>query len=345
VLCAAVMLVIPSLAGAQVGEMVSVSIDAPGHVVDIPFELDKPSAVSVQAFFPPADVGQIKFTVTDDADQPVDITPPKILKPGAYSVAVSASGVSSESFSVKIGVFEPADAYEPNDTQQTATPITLPLRTVIVSDRGSDNLDWFKFSIDQAYLLSVHLRTRRGSSVRFKVVDAEGKSFYETSSSWDSAGARYASLAPGQYYLVVGPASSSDTTEMELALYDPVGVAGDSGGFIALGMKEGSAGLNQLMLIAKTSGKGLVETLSPEVMKAELVEAVKDKPVETKEEESSGRLFFWLVTLLLLAASGAAGFWMKSRFKKRPKTGGAEPEPASDDSDSNDSEQDTPESD
>jgi len=81
------------------------------------------------------------------------------------------------------------------------------------------------------------------------------------------------------------------------------------------------------------------------VMKAELVEAVKDKPVETKEEESSGRLFFWLVTLLLLAASGAAGFWMKSRFKKRPKTGGAEPEPASDDSDSNDSEQDTPESD
>jgi hypothetical protein len=295
--------------------MIPVTIDVPGHVEDIPFDLDKPAAVNVQTFFAPAELGAIKLVVTDADDKVVNIAPPKVLKPGSYSVAVSAAGSSPESFSVKIGVSEPVDAYEPNDTLETATPITLPLRTVIVADRGLDNLDWFKFSVDQEYLLSVHLRARRGSSVSFKILDADGENLYKTASSWDSAGARYASLAAGEYYLVIGPASSSDTTEMELALYDPVGVSGDSGGFIAVGMKEGSAGLNQLTLIAKASGKGLVETVSPDIMKAELLEAVKDKPVETGKPGGSGGWITWIIILLMLAITGGAGFWMRGRFK------------------------------
>jgi len=295
-----------SAAGAQSDEMIPLTIDTDGHMVDIPFDLDKPAAVSIQAFFPPAELGAIKFAVTDAAGEVVNIAPPRILAPGSYSVAISASGVSSEPFSVKIGVSEPLDPYEPNDTRETASRIELPLRTVIKVDPGK-NLDWFKFTIDQAYVLSVHLRARGGASITFKVVDAEGKILYQTASQWDSAGARYASLTTGEYYLAIGPATSSVQVEMELSLYDPDGIGGEKGGFIAVGMKEGSPGLKQLMLIANTTGKSLVETVSPEIMKVELLEAVKEKPVETVTK-GSGAWITWLVILLILVVSGGAGF-------------------------------------
>ncbi|MDP6544634.1 MAG: hypothetical protein QGH60_11630 [Phycisphaerae bacterium] len=319
--CIAAVLAFSAAAGAQSDEMIPLTIDTDGHVEDIPFDLDKPAAVSIQAFFPPAELGTIKFVVTDAAGEAVDIAPPKILAPGSYSVAVSASGASPDSFSVKIRTFEPVDPYEPNDTRETASRIELPLRTVIRVDSGKDNLDWFKFSVDQAYVLSVHLRSR-GGAIKFKVLDAEGKSVYETTSSWDSAGARYAPLTAGEYYLAIGPGGSSTPVEMELSLYDPAGV-GDKGGFIAVGMKEGSPALKQLMLIANTTGKGLVETVSPEIMKAELLEAVKEKPVEIATKGGRGWVT-WLVILLIPAVGGGVGFWMRRRFKERNDTPPAE---------------------
>jgi len=161
--------------------------------------------------------------------------------------------------------------------------------------------------------------------VSFKVLDAEGKILYKTASSWGSAGARYASLTPGEYHLVIGPASGNDTAEMELALYDPQAVLSDTGGFIAVGMTEGSDALNQLTLIAKTSGKGLVETISPEIMKAELLEAVKDKPIEVEPGGGSYEWLLWLGVVLILAGSGTAGFWMRAKFKARDKAAEAEP--------------------
>lgn len=312
--CVAAVLTVSAAAGAQSDEMIPLTIDTAGHVEDVPFDLDKPAAVSMQAFFPPAELGAIKFAVTDAAGEAVNIAPPKILAPGSYSVAVSASGVSPESFNIKIRTSEPVDPYEPNDTRQTASRIVLPLRTVIRVDRGEENLDWFKFTVDRAYVLSVHLRTRGGTAVKFKVVDAEGKTLYQTASTWDSLGARYASLTAGEYYLAIGPAGSSVHAEMELALYDPTSV-GDNGGFIAVGMAEGSPALKQLMLIANTTGKGLIETVSPEIMKAELLEAVKEKPVEIAESAGPGGWIIWLVILLILAGSGGAGFWMRARFK------------------------------
>jgi hypothetical protein len=314
-LCAAAILAIASAVGAQSGQMIPVTIDSVGHVEDIPFDLDKPASVSVQAFFPPAELGAIKFAVTDANGQAVNITPPKVLPPGAYSVAVSASGVSSESFNVKIGVSEPLDAYEPNDTRETASLIELPLRTVIKVDPGSDNLDWFTFTVDQACILSVHIRVKNWSRVDFKVLDAEGKIAYKTVSTWDSHGARYASLTAGEYYLAVGPAAGSVYAEMELALYDPAAAVGANGGFIAVGMTEGSTDLNQLTLIAKTGGKALIETISPEIMKAELLDAVKEESVETAKSEGSGGPIIWIVILLMLIAGGGAGYWGFARSK------------------------------
>jgi len=317
VLCVAGLLVMAAAAGAQSGEMISVTLDAPGHVA---FELEKPSVVRFRAFFPATELGVVSFSVTDADGNPVKFAAPKVLKPGSYSVAVSAGGASDDSFSVKIDVSEPNDVHEPNDTIETATRITLPLRTVIGIDRGADNLDWFKFSVDEPYLLSVHLRSRGGTSVSFKVLDAEGKILYKTASTWDSAGARYVSLTPGEYHLVVGAGGYPDTAEMELALYDPDAAVSDTGGFIAVGMTEGSDALNQLTLIAKTSGKGLVETLSPEIMKAELLEAVKDRPAEVEPGEGgSYEWLLWLGVVLILGGSGTAGFWLRAKFKARDK--------------------------
>ncbi len=314
-LCVGLLGAIASGASAQIGEMIPVTINAPGHVEEIPFDLDKPSAVSIQAFFPAAELGVVSFTVTDADGAAVSIAPPKVLKAGSYSVAISAVGVSTESFSVKIAVSEPLDVYEPNDTRQTASSIELPLRTVITADTGAANLDWFKFKVDQDYLLSVHLRARNHSAISFKILDSEEKVLYQTASIWDSKGARYASLAAGEYYLVVGPAGAAGPVEMELGLYDPEGSGGENGGFIAVGMEEGSAGLNQLTLIAKSGGKGLVETVSPEIMKAELLEAVKDKPVEVEPEGGSYEWLLWLGVVLILGGSGTAGFWMRAKFK------------------------------
>ena len=329
VLCIAAVLSVTAIAGAQVNEMIPLTIDTEGQVEDIPFDLDKPALMGIRAFFPPAELGAIKFIVTDDAGQAVNFAPPKVLAPGSYSVAVSASGASPESFSIKIGAYEPVDPYEPNDTRETASPITMPLRTVIRVDRGADNLDWFKFTIDQAYVLSIDLRPRRSASVDFRVVDAEGKDVYKAASTSTSRGARYASLAAGEYYLVFSGGSAD--VEVELALYDPAGV-GDKGGFIAVGMKAGSPALEQLMLIAKTTGKGLVETVSPEIMKAELLEAVKEKPVETAKPDGGG-WGTWLIIVLILAATGGAGFWMRMRFKDRNGEGSqaAGTSPVSDD--------------
>ena len=328
--CAAAVLAVAVAAGAQIDEMIPLTIDTAGHVEEIPFDLVKPAVVSIQAFFPPAELGEIKFSVTGASGKTVNVAPPKILAPGSYSVAVSASGASEERFNIKIGTFEPVDPYEPNDTRETAAPITLPLRTVIQVDRGADNVDWFKFSIDQAYVLSIHLRPRGSATVNFRVVDAEGKDVYKDASAWNSLGARYVSLAAGEYCLVIGPAGSSTQTEVELAVVDPAG-AGDKGGFIAVGMDKGSTGLEQLALIAKTTGKGLIETVSPEIMKAELLEAVKEKPAEAAKRADGGSRGIWLVILLILAVSGGAGFWMRARFKDRGGGQIAETSTASDD--------------
>jgi hypothetical protein len=314
VVCIAVVLVFGTIAGAQSGEMIPLTIDTAGHVEDIPFDLDKPAAVSIQAFFPPAELGKIKFAVTNEAGQAVNIAPPKILAPGSYSVAVSAAGASPESFSVKIGVWEPVDPYEPNDTRETASLIELPLRTVIRTDSGANNLDWFKFSIDQTYVLSIHLIPRSGRTVNFRVVDAEGKDVYKAASKWTSRGARYVSLVAGEYYLAFGASGGSVPAEVELALFDPVGSGGKAGGFITVGMKEGSPALNQLKLIARTTGKGLVEAVDPEAMKAELLEAIKEASVETAKARGISAWIVWVV-ILLLAVCGGAGFWMRGRFR------------------------------
>ena len=313
VLCAALLAIIaPALA--QSGQMIPVTIENVGDIEEIPFELEKLGGVSVQEFFPPEALGAVSFAVTGADGKPVNITYPKTLRPGSYSVAVSAVGSSPESFSVKIDISEPSDSYEPNDTRQTASEIKLPLRTVIQANRGADNLDWFKFSIERAYVLSVHFRNRTGGRIYFRVVDSEGKDVYKSGSS--SQGARYASLAAGQYYLAVG-SSGSSTTEMELALYDPVGMAGERGGFIAVGMKDGSEALEQLKIIASTTGKPLVKTLSAEKIKKELQDAVKQATIESPEKEKSSRWLVWLIVILVLALSGAGGFWMRAKLRNR----------------------------
>ena len=58
-LCVGLLGAIASGASAQIGEMIPVTINAPGHVEEIPFDLDKPSAVSIQAFFPAAELGVV----------------------------------------------------------------------------------------------------------------------------------------------------------------------------------------------------------------------------------------------------------------------------------------------
>jgi len=91
VLCVAVIFALRGSAAAQSDEMIPVTIDTAEHVEEIPFDLDKPASVSVQAFFAPVELGAIKFAVTDSDGQTVNIAPPKVLPPGSYSVAVSAS--------------------------------------------------------------------------------------------------------------------------------------------------------------------------------------------------------------------------------------------------------------
>ncbi|MCP4376346.1 MAG: hypothetical protein GY794_09250 [bacterium] len=321
VLCVAVVLVFGTVSRAQNNEMIPLTIDTAGHVEDIPFDLDKPSAVSIQAFFPPAELGKIKFAVTNESGQAVNIASPKILAPGSYSVAVSASGASPESFSVKIGVAEPLDSYEPNDTRETASPIELPLRTVIRTDSGRDNLDWFKFRIGQAYVLSIHIIPRSGGTVNFRVIDADGKDVYKAASTRTSRGARYVSLVAGEYYLTFGAAGGSVNTELELGLFDPTSGGGAEGGFIAVGMKEGSDALGQLKLIAKTTGKGLVESVDPEVMKAELMEAVREHSGETAGTWGLGWIIWVTVPLLVF---GVAGFWLRCRFRQHDNAQTAE---------------------
>jgi len=305
------LLAVCAAAGGQVNEMIPLTLEEDGQVEEIAFELETPAIVEVRAYLPPPELGAVKFVITDAEGKQVNIKAPRVAPAGEYNLAVSATGKSDDSFNVKIAASEPLDSYEPNDTRQTAAAIELPLRTNIEL-HSRPNSDWFRFKIDQPYILSVHVKPRGSAKAHFAVTDAEGKVLYKTSSTWDYAGARYVSVTPGEYYLeVFQPYSAAIRAELELSLYAPSSGAGDKGGFIAVGMKSDSPDLKQLSVIAGTAGVGLIEAISPEIMKAELVDAVKEAAAEEEKAASTdgGTSAVWIVVLLILAAGGGASFW------------------------------------
>jgi len=316
--CLLALLAAWAAASGQIDEMIPMTLELDGQVENIPFELEAPAIVEIWAFFPPAEVGAVKFVVTDAEGREVNVAPPRVAAAGKYNLAVSSAGKSTDSFNVKIGTSEPLDRHEPNDTRQTAATVELPLRTNIEL-HGRTNPDWFRFKVGQPYVLSVHVQPGGGAKAHFAVTDAEGKELYKTSNTWDYSGARYVRVTPGEYCLKIWqPYSGPAYAELELALYAPSGGAGNRGGFIAVGMKSDSPDLNQLSIIAGTSGVGLIETISPEIMKAELVDAVaiKEKSAERAAEEGGSAWVVWIIVLAVLAAGGAAAFWC---FRKSPE--------------------------
>jgi len=323
--CVLTLLAVCTAASGQVNEMIPLTLELDGQVENVQFELEAPAIVEVRAYLPPPEVGTPKFVITDAGGKEVSIDPPRVTPAGKYNLAISAAGKSTDSFNIKIAASEPLDRYEPNDTRQTAAKLTLPLRTNIEL-HNRPNSDWFRFTIDRPYVLSVHVRPRGSAKAHFAVTDAEGKELYKTSNTWDYSGARYVSVTGGEYYLEVWkPYSGAVQAELELSLYAPSGGTGGKkdkkGGFIAVGMKKDSPDLNQLSVIAETAGVELVEAISPEIMKAELVDAVAAEETSPEEAVSrdGGAWVTWLAVLGILATAGGAAFWW---FRVKPREHG-----------------------
>lgn len=314
-----IILIVAALAGQAPGrtnEMLAVTLSGPGQSRTIQFELAQPAHVSFQAFFPPTELGSLNFAVTDHAGQSVDAKWPRVLAKGKYTLTVSATGASPESFPLKISAAVPLDPYEPNDTRETASRVRVPLRAAIEL-HGRRYPDWFRFQIDSPHVLSVHLRPRKKTTVHFAVTDSEGKVLYATSHWADYLGARYVMAEPGEYFLEVWSVQSGAwTVDVELALYEWAPDATARGGFIALGMKPDSADFTQISLIAGATGITVVETLEPEVMRRELSVAIKAKPAGTADGSGLGWLWIVLLIAVLVAVGGAV--LVRRRMRDRP---------------------------
>ncbi|MBI1235347.1 MAG: hypothetical protein GC188_01525 [Alphaproteobacteria bacterium] len=289
----------------EAGEVAILRLNDAGET-RVRIDLDHPSEVQLPVFAGPEAVTTVFITPGAEADR----APSQrlVLPSGRHDLVVSGGpvGESETVIQVRPQFLPPNDAFEPNDTPDTAWQADLPFHRVVRLSHG--DWDWFRVDPGGSGILGVQLLGNRGTydGPRIRVVDAAGRELYISppgTGGWN--GMRYVRVDRGPVF--VGVTDSSPWAEqqpdgfktLEIRRIEPVTEI--SGRLITLSVETDNPSFYQLDLVGEALGMDVRAADEADRVAAELGQVVRG---EGFGSSGQGRII-WLILGLALASAAA----------------------------------------
>ncbi|MEE2525718.1 hypothetical protein V0U79_05015 [Hyphobacterium sp. HN65] len=307
---AAMLLLSASTAAQQrlvAGEVTTLRLDDAGEAL-VRIDLDHAAAVELPVFAGPETV-QAVF-ITPNGDTGIAPAQTLVLPAGRHQLAVSGgpAGEGETVIQVRPHFLPPNDAFEPNDTPETAREVELPFHQVVRLSHG--DWDWFQVDPGRRGILGVHLLANRGGHYgpQIRVVDADGVELYLSPTDqggWN--GMRYVRVDSGPVF--VGVTDSSPWADqqpdgfkaLEIVRIEPM--TSSSGRLITLSLETDDPSFFQLGLVGDALGMDVRAADEADRVATELAQVVRGEGFR-----SDGRNWIiWLIPALALASAIAGG--------------------------------------
>lgn len=295
------------------GEVATLRLDDTGEA-RVRVDLDHASEVQLSVFAGPVAVATVFIAPARNADMaPVQRL---VLPSGRHELLVSGGPVGEGESVIQIRpqFLPPNDAFEPNDTPDTAWQANLPFHHVVRLAHG--DWDWFRVDPGGRGILGVQLLGNRGTydGPRVRVVDANGVELYVSSpgpGGW--SGMRYVRVDSGPVF--VGVTDSSPWAEqqpdgfktLEILRIEPV--AEISGRLITLSVETDDPSFFQLDLVGEALGMDVRAADEADRVAAELGQVVRGEGFGPGGQSR----IIWLILGLALASAAAAALFILRR--------------------------------
>lgn len=292
---------------------------------EIEIHLQRPAQLGFDLFSGPDTLASVGLQqLGEDGVEASEPSSLLVLGAGRHRLGLVGSGPQGQvggTIQGRVRAVPPSDAFEPNETPQTARAVDLPFHRIVRLAHG--DWDWFRIDPPRSGVLGIQLHGWRGaySGPAIRVVDANGAQLYQSPGDpggWN--GMRYVEV--GNRPVMVGVTDTSPWQDrqadgykaLEIVLVEPIGRA--RGQLVTLGLGDGDTAWQQLNEIGTALGIELREANEAEAVSSELSRVVEGTP--------QWRMPLWQIVLLLALAGGLAGggcwAWWRARRNAKPES-------------------------
>lgn len=298
------------------GEVATVRLDEAGEA-RVRVRLEHDSVVMLPVFAGPETVTDISIALESVSEStPVHSL---TLPAGRHNLVLSGGpmGQGETVIQVRTSFIAPNDAFEPNDTPETARRVDLPFNQVV--RLASGDWDWFEIDPGGSTVLGIQLLGSTGSYTgpQIRVVDPAGVALYAspaTIGGWN--GMRYVEVERGPVFVGVTDSSPwaghqpQGFKTLEIMRIDPIGDF--SGRLITLSLETDDPSLFQLDLVGRALGVEVRAADEAGRVAAELAEVVRGEGFDPRGPG-------WVIWMILVLALGiaAAGVIVIIRLRAR----------------------------
>jgi hypothetical protein len=300
----------------------------PGEPRRVRFELDAAAALHFDVFAGTDSIGAVLLQAETGNAAEADKRPAApflVLGPGRHTVDLVANGPDAEAagrIQGRLTAQAPNDAFEPNDTVETAARISLPFHRVVRLSDG--DWDWFRIDPPRAGVLGVQMRAWRSAyqGPVIRILDADGEELYaspEGDGAWN--GMRYVRVGRDPVFVGVSDTRAwrDNQTDgykaLEIVMIQPLDRM--RGQLVSLGLDAGDPGWLQLQEIGAGLGTELRAANEAEAVATELSRAVAGS-------SQGGGLWLYGLAVLVLLIAAAGGVWLwrrRGQAQTQPKDG------------------------
>ena len=197
------------------GDTIEIALPQEGMVCAVPLRVSDPCYFSVLTLFPPSSIAELAVQIVGPDGTVIRPEGPPLHGPGIYHLLVRAQkGQATMPFAVRVDAVEPIDTFEPNDSPERASHVSLPFRGWVCLHQHP-NVDHFRFAAAAKGLYSVRVdHPRQNPGARFTLYpdgQPEGAATIPVMLHQGGAyTALYAQLEPGDYRLSVTGNADAD---------------------------------------------------------------------------------------------------------------------------------------
>lgn len=297
-------------------EIATIRLDEAGETV-LRFEVDRPALAAFDLFAAPDAIGAVTSEIRPDAPEGEAIdTRLTALAPGRYRLALASEGAGPSEIQARLRLEPPLDAFEPNDSPETAEPVALPFRAVI--QLANAEPDWFEIRPDAGTVVGIRL-VHSASNYRGPIIEVRGETgevlFRSADEPWGWGAMRYVEATGGVMHVGVweswtfNPGDPRSLKGIEIVTYADAPYP--AGTFVTLGLGEDETAFTQLALAGRAAGLTVARTEEADAIAREFAGAIgRGRPA---------RDWLWagLALTLAFAIGSGIGWILRARHARR----------------------------
>jgi len=268
-----------------------------------------PGGDALEFTYPPLDV--TAGNAVDTMAQPLGN---QIIDRGSARVLVQGSGLESQTVQLRFSMEPALDRYEPNNSFETARPVTPPF--LGLTEQRAGDPDWFHVTLGSGDILGVQLRTSYDFyGPRLAFFDADQTLLYESvDNEWGHRGMRYYSGISGDIYIRVtdsnewAPQDPDAFRLLDIETYHPEGIGNNM--LVKIDMQADKATSDQMDFLGAAVGARVVGAGDA----AKITEAL-DQTVREAPARKTPVWVWWLAGIFSLGALAGLGLFWRRRNK------------------------------